>query len=233
MSASELPPHLATLDPQGLIEGERIAQFELGTMRNFVYLVLDPATKKAAIVDPQKDIDTPLTALAAHGYTLEFCLLTHTHHDHVAGIPALIERFPALPIFTHEADRPRLAKWNLDSNLRLLKDGERFSLGSLKLEALHTPGHSPGEICYRIPGNPDYLLTGDTLFIRDCGATHFEGGSDEELFASLQRLKKLPPKTVILPGHHYAPECASLLSLELERSPPLKCRTAQELAQLA
>lgn len=80
--------------------------------------------------------------------------------------------------------------------------------------------------------NRRFLLTGDTLFIRDCGRTDFEDGDNEQMFQSLQRIKKLPPATVILPGHHYQPETASVLELELLESAPLKCRSVEELAGL-
>ena len=104
--------------------------------------------------------------------------------------------------------------------------------------AIHTPGHSAGELCYRLEATDlkgelrTYLFTGDTLFIRDCGRTDLETGSNAQMFESLQRLKKFPPDTVILPGHHYVRECASTLSREMETSPPLRCASIQELEAL-
>jgi glyoxylase-like metal-dependent hydrolase (beta-lactamase superfamily II) len=121
------------------------------------------------------------------------------------------------------------------TNLRLVQDGETFSIGATALEALHSPGHSPGEICYRVsnPSHPtEYLLTGDTLFIRDCGRTDFPDSNNAHMFATLQKLKTLPDRLVVLPGHHYAMETASLLGTEKEVSPPLRCRTVEELLQL-
>ena len=105
---SSLPKHLSSTEAKGLVQGETIAQFELGDHRNFVYLILDWKTHQAAWVDPQFDVDTPLEALREHGFELKYVLLTHTHWDHVAGVPELIKRFPSLPIYVGEQDAGRL-----------------------------------------------------------------------------------------------------------------------------
>lgn len=227
-----LPAHLSSGKANGFIPGEIVAQYELGSMRNFIYLILDPTTKEAAIVDPQKDL-LPLRDLEANGYRLAAILLTHSHHDHVAGVSPLLATMPDLPVFAHEADLFRLKNVPA-ANLRRVVDGETFRIGALTVKALHSPGHSPGEVCYRVdsPGGPGYLFTGDTLFIRDCGRTDFPESDNAAMFASLQRLKALPDDLVVLPGHHYAPETASLLGAEKKSSPPLLCRSADELANL-
>jgi glyoxylase-like metal-dependent hydrolase (beta-lactamase superfamily II) len=230
-SDAVLPRHLDSDAAQGFVPGETIAQFELGTMRNFIYLVLDPSTRKAVIVDPQKDVETPLRALAENGYELVACLLTHSHHDHVAGVGPLLERMPGLPIHVHEGDLHRLGKWPKE-RFRIVRDGDVLRVGTVEIEALHSPGHSAGELCYLVKAGQGFLLTGDTLFIRDCGRTDFPDGSDDEMFATLQRLKRLPDSLVVLPGHHYAREVASLLGDEKRRSPPLLCRSVDELRNL-
>ena len=235
-----LPDSLAGTDPQGLVAGEPVAQYQIGDYRNFVYLILDWADRKAAIVDPQEDLSEPLRALEEHGFILERVLLTHTHFDHVAGVQELIETFPKLPLHLHSLDRHRLHKmgkgvWDA---CQLVENGAQLRVGQLTVEALHTPGHSVGEICYflRAQGNLSgaraYLFSGDTLFIRDCGRTDLETGSNEEMFRSLQTLKGLSPETIVLPGHHYVKECASVMARELETSPPLRCRSVEELKAL-
>lgn len=218
-------------------EGEPIAQFEIGPYRNFVYLLLDWETRKAAIVDPQNELEAPLTALERHGFSLERILLTHTHHDHVAGVPALLRALPGLSLALGELDLPRLPEelvreTRARGRLKILRDGDPAGIGRLEVTALHTPGHSAGEFCYRVHAVPGYLLTGDTLFIRDCGRTDLHSGDTCQMFESLQAIKRLPAGTVILPGHHYAPECASTLEKELRESPPLQCRNAEELESL-
>jgi hydroxyacylglutathione hydrolase len=225
----KMPPHLAGTEARGLVPGENVAQFELGPLRNFIYLLIDWPSRRAAIVDPQRDVATPLVALEKNGLTLERILLTHSHHDHVAGVGELLTRFPGIPLHAGEADVHRL-KPEWIANLAVVRDGEKLRVGGAGVEVLATPGHSAGEVCYRFAGR--YLCTGDTLFIRDCGRTDFDDGSDEQMFASLAKIRTLPIDTVILPGHHYQSETASLLEIELLESPPLKCRSVDELRKL-
>lgn len=229
MASSFLPPHFSGQSAQGLVPNEPVAQFEIGSMRNFIYLILDWATRKAAIIDPQRDLDEPLSAISAYGFELEALLLTHTHFDHIAGVPPLAQLYPKLPILLNSADAHRLKPASLKPQLRLLNDGDVVTVGNLRVRVLHTPGHSAGECCYLLEGEPPYLFSGDTLFIRDCGRTDLETGSAQEMFHSLQRIKALSPRTILLPGHHYAPECASTLEKELRESPPLRCQSIEEL----
>ncbi len=243
MTFSILPSHLAMQEAQGLPEGmpSAIAQFEIGDYQNFVYLILDHSAKQALIVDPQSDLSAPLGALASLDFQLAGCVLTHTHFDHVAGVPGLLQRYPELPIYVHESDRHRLNdSIRKRAKLVSLQDGEALTregdpaLPNLRIRVLHTPGHSAGECSYLVEaaGQPPYLLTGDTLFIRDCGRTDFADGSNEQMFESLQKIRALPPQTVILPGHHYKKETASTLDRELAESPPFQCKSVEELAKL-
>jgi glyoxylase-like metal-dependent hydrolase (beta-lactamase superfamily II) len=228
-----LPQHLSTGKAEGFTPRELVSQYELGTGKNLVYLVLDPISKEAAIVDPQRDL-RPVMDLEANGFTLSAIVLTHTHHDHIAGVPSLLLQKPTLPIFVHEADTHRLNAIPQE-NLKLVRDGEHFQIGDTRFEAMHSPGHSAGEVTYVVTSphsEARYLLTGDTLFIRDCGRTDFADGSNEEMFKTLQRIKALPDSLVVLPGHHYAAETASLLGDEKRRSPPLLCKTVESLAEL-
>jgi hydroxyacylglutathione hydrolase len=225
-----LPIHLSGIEPQGFQTSEPVAQYQLGDLRNFIYLILDWKTKKAAIVDPQSD-STPIEDLNKHGFELVGIFLTHSHHDHVAGVPGLLEKFPNLPIYVHPTDATRLSP-NAKRAVKPLADQQSVSVGSLSIKVLHTPGHSAGECCYYFERDRNYLFTGDTLFIRDCGRTDFSDGSNEEMFSSLQKIKRLPPDTIILPGHHYVKECASVLSKELMDSPPLRVKSVAELAAL-
>ena len=229
-----LPTHLAGNQAQGLTAHQSVAQFEIGDMRNFVYLLLDWPSREAALVDPQKDLTLPLAALRSHGFRLTRVLLTHTHHDHIAGVPELARAYPDVPISVHASDFHRLpSAVRASARIEKLADGNRIKLGKQQIEVLHTPGHSAGECCFFVAGGETpYLFTGDTLFIRDCGRTDFPDGSNEQMFASLQRIKALPKETVILPGHHYAQETASTLTQELEHSPPLRCQSVSELEAL-
>jgi glyoxylase-like metal-dependent hydrolase (beta-lactamase superfamily II) len=226
-----LPSHLNAHEATGLTPKEPVAQFEIGNYRNFIYLILDWSRKKAAVVDPQSDLDEPLAALQEHGFELTGIFLTHTHFDHIAGVPRLVERFKGIPIYVHPTDARRLEK-SLLKSVHAVADRKTIQVGSIEVQVFHTPGHSAGECSYYFERDRRYLFTGDTLFIRDCGRTDLEDGSNEQMYASLQIVKSLPSDTIILPGHHYVKECASVLSKELLESPPLRCQSVNELAAL-
>lgn len=230
-----IPSHFLEDHAVGLVQGEMIAQFEIGNYRNFVYLLLDWKTRKAAIVDPQFDLTLPEEALQQNGFELISILLTHTHRDHTAGVPEILKRNPNIPLFCHRDELHRLDTQIMNrANIKTVRDGDTLSVGEINIRVIHTPGHTLGECCYFIEHSSPipYLLTGDTVFIRDCGRTDLDTGSTQQMFQSLQRIKKLPHHSVILPGHHYRTECASTLQKEIELSPPFQCKTVSELEAL-
>jgi len=188
------------------------------------YLVADPVTMKAAIIDPVFDYDhnsgtvdtrsveAMLKAADEAGYIVEWVLETHAHADHLSGAPYIKAKTGAkIGIGEHIKDVQRifrpifnaadLAADGSDFD-HLFKDGERFNIGALDVEVLHTPGHTPADVSYKIE---DAVFVGDTLFMPDYGTARadFPGGDAHRLYRSIKRLMGLPPKTRLFMCHDY------------------------------
>jgi len=190
------------------------------------YLVSDPVTKRAAIIDPVLDFDPKSgrtsTASAEHllaaardkGLSVDWILETHAHADHLSASVFLKQRTgAAVAIGEHikavqRAFRPVFNAADVTGDGepfdRLLKDGETFGLGDLRVEVLHTPGHTPACISYRIGDN---VFVGDTLFMPDYGTARadFPGGDARTLYRSIRRILALSPQTTLWMCHDYLP----------------------------
>ncbi|WP_411288608.1 MBL fold metallo-hydrolase [Phenylobacterium sp.] len=190
------------------------------------YLVVDPATKTAAIIDPVLDYeptaarlstasaDIVLEAVRAQGLQLAYVLETHAHADHLSAagyirrqtgaaivIGAEITRVQKvfIPLFEAEDLSPDGGAFD-----RLLAEGDTLPLGELSIRNMHTPGHTPACVTYLIA---DAAFVGDTLFMPDYGTARadFPGGDAAELYRSIQKILALPPTTRIFVGHDYLP----------------------------
>jgi glyoxylase-like metal-dependent hydrolase (beta-lactamase superfamily II) len=188
------------------------------------YLVSDPATGKAAIIDPVLNFearsgrttttgaDVILAEAAARNLTIEWVLETHAHADHLSAADHLRGKTGAKIAIGENITRVQKFFGNLfhatdlrpdgTSFDRLLKDGERFLIGELEVEVLYTPGHTPACISYRIGDN---VFVGDTLFMPDYGTARadFPGGDAAALYRSIQRILALPDETVLWMCHDY------------------------------
>lgn len=192
----------------------RIHSLELGPMENFIYLIEDRASKRAAVVDPAWDVPRVLELAGEHDLRITDILLTHSHHDHVNGIEDVLRAGDAqLHLLKAEA-----RFWDSYLDLPTLHHGgDRIRLGDTEIEVLHTPGHTPGSACYRIS---DQLITGDTLFVFGCGRCDLRGGDPEQMFHTLSDMKRdLPERTLILPGHNYAAKPVSTFAEQVEGNP--------------
>lgn len=196
-----------------------VVQIPAGEMANFAYLVFCPATRFGLGVDPSLAPEALLQAARERGVTIETVAATHGHNDHVAGIPAVID-----------ATGARLAAHRLDMEADLvLEEGSRIEVGEGTVEVLHTPGHTPGSVTLHPPGA---LITGDTLFVTAVGRADLSGSDPEALYRSLQRLAKLPPETLVYPGHDYGPKPVSTIAFEREHNPYLQCADLEAFLKL-
>lgn len=191
-----------------------IHTLELGPMENFVYLIHDHATHRAAVVDPAWEVSEVIDLAEKQGVTITDILLTHSHHDHINGIKGVLEKYDAqLHLMKAEAQF-----WGHYLDLPTLHyGGDTIALGKTPIRILHTPGHTPGSACYLLDGN---VITGDTLFVFGCGRCDLKGGDPEEMFHTLKNLgAKLPAQTVIHPGHNYGEMLISTLEEQIEGNP--------------
>ncbi len=180
---------------------------DAGGDANRAYVVLLRAEGRAFCVDPSHAAPDVERVCREAGCALTDVLLTHAHRDHWASLPRLIEVFSPR-IFVHPAE-------NFPPKGARLLTAEGPLPGLPAVEALFTPGHSPGGVCYRFQ---DRLFTGDTLFVDWVGRWDLPGGSGEALFRSLARLRRLDPSLRIHPGHHYGAAESRTLGEELREN---------------
>jgi glyoxylase-like metal-dependent hydrolase (beta-lactamase superfamily II) len=182
-------------------------------MLNFVYLIGDRETGEAVAVDPAYAPGDVLDLLEADGMRLTGVLATHYHPDHVggdmmgfslAGVAELLDRVE-VPVHVHRDEAHYVtAVTGVADALALHNSGDVLTVGSVSIELVHTPGHTPGSQCFLVDGR---LVAGDTLFLEGCGRTDLPGGDPEQMYFSLtQRLARVPDDTVLYPGHLYAPD---------------------------
>jgi sulfur dioxygenase len=176
------------------------------------YLLADPHTREAVLIDPVLErVDDLIAMLARLGLTLRYTLETHVHADHVTAGAALREALGSQTA-VHAAGGAVCAD-------RRLVHGDRVQLGALTLEVLHTPGHTAGDVCYRLG---DRVFTGDTLLINGCGRTDFQQGSADALYRSVhEHLFSLPESTLVFPGHDYNGRTVSTIGWEKKHNPRL------------
>jgi len=162
---------------------------------NYMYLLVDQATKEAAIVDPV-DPDSVIKAVEEEGVKLTTLLTTHHHWDHAGGNADLIKRVPGLAVLGGD-DR-------IDGVTRKVKHGDELTVGGLHIQCLFTPCHTTGHICYYVTKDMDKaVFTGDTLFLGGCGR-FFEGTAPQMYEALVKILGALPGETKVYCGHEYS-----------------------------
>ena len=188
------------------------------------YLVHDPVTRRAAVIDPVLDYDhrtgrasttssdAILAAAIADGLEIDWILETHAHADHLSGAPyiklktgakvGIGEHIRAVQKIFRPVFNATDVKGDGSEFDHLFKDGETFKIGDLEVAVLHVPGHTPADVAYRID---DAVFVGDTLFMPDYGTARadFPGGNAHDLYRSIKKLLALPPATRLFVCHDY------------------------------
>lgn len=188
----------------------------------YTYLLADPVSAQAALVDPvAEQLERDLALVRELGLSLALVLDTHVHADHVTAAGALRARTGAKTAASQRGapcvDVP-------------LEDGARIALGELAIEVLATPGHTDDSLCYRVG---EQVFTGDTLLIRGCGRADFQNGDARALYRSITgRLFALPDATVVWPGHDYNGRTSSTIGEERRHNPRLAGKSEDEFVAI-
>ncbi|HEX7325366.1 MAG TPA: MBL fold metallo-hydrolase [Rhodanobacteraceae bacterium] len=178
----------------------------------YTYLLGCPDTRQAVLIDPViTQVERDLAEIKKHGLRLAWTLDTHLHADHITGARTLQQRAGsriAAPAF----DRLPCAD-------AAIEDGQPFSVGSIRIDPLHTPGHTDGHFAYRVG---ERVFTGDALLIDGCGRTDFQNGDAAALYRSVhEKLFTLPDDTLVYPAHDYHGRRVSSIAQEKARNPRL------------
>lgn len=219
--------------------GIYLRQAQIGPMANYVYLIGDPATRKAVAVDPAWEVDAICDLAARDGYQIDKILITHYHPDHlggsmmgrrIEGAAELLHKVKAkIYVNQQEAEMTKRIAGLADSDLVKVDSGDTTSLGDLTIKFIHTPGHTPGSQCFLIEGN---LISGDTLFIGSCGRVDLPGSDPEQMYYSLNhKLRNLDESTVVYPGHAYSSEARSTIGEQKRRNLYLRFETLDDFLQ--
>ena len=190
----------------------------------YTYLIGDPATGDAALIDPVlEQVERDLRLLQELGLTLRYSCETHVHADHITGSGVLRNQTGCLGIVPSGA--------NVHCADRGMADGETLWLGEIAIEAIATPGHTDSHLAYLVGG--DRVLTGDALFIRGCGRTDFQNGDAGTLYDVVTgRLFALPDATLVYPGHDYRGQTVSSIGEEKRFNPRFVGRDRAEFVTL-
>ncbi len=187
---------------------------------NFSYVVADGKTEEAAVVDPSFNADVIVRWLRERKLKAKYVICTHGHNDHTAGNDDFRREFDARVVAYRLSPVPKdLA----------VADGDTLGVGELGLRIIHTPGHTPDGICLLVDGK---LLTGDTLFVGECGRTDLPGGNPVDLYHSLfEKLMTLSDDVEVYPGHDYGPKPCSTVGIERRTNYTLEKRTLEEFVK--
>ena len=207
-----------------------LKQMQVSPMVVFAYLLGDPQSGEALVIDPADETEDILALAEKNHLKIKYIVNTHSHVDHITGNSDM-KRLTGAEIIIHEGDADKLIKTPPATLAmfgakpsppadRTVRDGDIISIGNISLAVLHTPGHSPGSMSLYFNG---IVFSGDTLFVEAVGRTDFPGSSWDQMYNSIQeKLFTLPDETRVLPGHNYGSMPTSTIGHEKKYNPFLR-----------
>jgi hydroxyacylglutathione hydrolase len=188
---------------------------------NFSYIIADKVAKEAAVVDPSYNADEIIKVIKNEKLRLKYIINTHGHSDHTAGNAELQSIFGA-KLVAHKQ-----SKTNCDIPV---DEGDLLKVGKINIKIIYTPGHTADSICLLVDNKK--LLTGDTLFVGECGRTDFPGGSSKNMYESLfNKLLKLNDDVEVYPGHDYGCTPSSTMGEEKKSNYTLQPRNLKDFIE--
>ena len=188
---------------------------------NFSYIIADEDALEAAVVDSSFNSSEIIKVLKAEKFSLKYVINTHGHSDHTAGNTELASIFGAKLVAY------KLSKLTCDV---AVADGEVLTVGEVSIKVIYTPGHTLDSICLLVDNKK--LLTGDTLFVGECGRTDFSGGSSKSMYNSLfNKLLKLNDNVEVYPGHDYGLKPSSTIGEEKKSNYTLQPRSLEDFIE--
>ncbi len=184
---------------------------------NFSYVIADEKAKEAAVVDSSFNSSAIIELLKNNKFNLKYVINTHGHSDHTAGNDELTSAFGAKIVAYN------VSKVNFDI---AVSDGDVLTVGKISLKVIYTPGHTIDSICLLVDNKK--LLTGDTLFVGECGRTDFSGGNTKSMYDSLfNKLSKINDDVEVYPGHDYGVKPSSTIGEEKKSNYTLQPRSIE------
>jgi len=185
---------------------------------NFSYIIADETTREAAVVDPSFNAGEIIRILNAENLALKYVINTHDHSDHTVGNEELHSLFGVKTV-AH-----KLSRTNADI---AVDDGDVIRVGKVSIKVLYTPGHTADSICLLV--DKKKLLTGDTLFVGECGRTDLPGGNSRSMYESLfNKILKFDDEVEVYPGHDYGSKPSSTIGEEKRSNYTLQPRSLAE-----
>jgi len=196
-------------------------QIPVGQMANFTYILADENTRESAVIDPSWDLEKIFAILNKNGWKVKYIINTHTHFDHILGNEQ-VAAVTGAKIIQHKESTE---KYDLS-----VEDGQIIEVGKIVIQVVHTPGHSKDSISLVVDN--ELVLTGDTLFVGNCGRVDLPGSDASELYHSLfEKIATLQESLTVYPGHDYGWKKTSTIGEEKRTNYVLKPRSKEEFVR--